>query len=190
MFFQLKMFECLTTRPFKLTESDLGLAQRLRLLCMVEDWESADALCRTALRVAEKFVSGCIPEEVCQIYADVGLTYNHMGKHALAMDICRRAVSIAQEFGYASLESSSSANLGYAFICARKWENAVEALEHARTCMESQESFENGAQQELELVESLAEAYQVRRDRAVFYFCPLAIRFKIRVRLSTLRLSH
>ena len=157
---------------------------------MVEDWESADALCRTALRVAEKFVSGCIPEEVCQIYADVGLTYNHMGKHALAMDICRRAVSIAQEFGYASLESSSSANLGYAFICARKWENAVEALEHARTCMESQESLENGAQQELELVESLAEAYQVRRDRAVFYFCPLAIRFKIRVRLSTLRLSH
>ena len=152
MFFQLKMFEGLTTRTvFKLTESDLVFAQRLRLYCSVQDWDNADALSRLALCVAEKFASGWIPEEVCQIYADIGLACRSTpGKHAKAIAMCQRAISIAQEFGYASLESSSSANLGYAYICAGKWENAVEALEHARTCMESQESLENGAQQELE----------------------------------------
>ena len=59
------------------------------------------------------------------------------------------------------LESSSSANLGYAYICAGKWEDAVEALEHARACMEWQASVENDAQLGCELLENLADAHQV-----------------------------
>ena len=163
MFFQLKMFEGLTTRTvFKLTESDLVFAQRLRLYCSVQDWDNADALSRLALRVAEKFASGWIPEQVCQIYADIGLACRSTpGKHAKAIAMCQRAISIAQEFGYASLESSSSANLGYAYICAGKWEDAVEALEHARACMEWQASVENDAQLGCELLENLADAHQV-----------------------------
>ena len=177
MFFQLKMFESLTTRTvFKLTETDLAFAQRLRLLCSIEDWDNADAVSRIALRVAEKFVSGWIPEEVCQIYADIGLACRSTGKHAKAIDMSKRAICIAREFGYESLESSSSANLGYAYICAGKWEDAVGALEYAKTCMELQASVENGAEIGCELLENLADAHQVESRRVYSSFsCPFGV---------------
>ena len=156
MFRVLKMFEGLVS-PFKLTLSELSAASHLRFLCGVEDWENAIAFSKkAALRIAETHSSGWIPEEVCQIYADLGLAYHSSRQHAEAIPMCERAISIARGFGYTNQEISSSANMGFAYRSICNHSKAIEALEHARRCMIS-----IGHEGWNELLMNLADSYQV-----------------------------
>jgi len=136
MFEQLKMFVELTQthkgKFFDMTEPELCIALRLRACCSREDWSSAAALQYKARHVAEsKSQNPWIPEEVAQIYLDLGMAFHSLEKPAKALEMCTKAMGIARKFGYKEVDGMSSAYIGLAYVCMGKQDMCIEPFEQA-----------------------------------------------------------